>query len=101
MAASSKGMPAGIGSKAFSRAQTYSANAPNVPAAKRSVMTSSPSLKRVTAGPTASTTPAASMPTALSFGARKPRKRRMNPGFGFRPSRSARLTDAARTRIST
>src|SRR5688572_28821389 len=27
--------------------------------------------------------------------------RRTNPGFGFRPSRSARLTDAAWTRTST
>ena len=64
-------------------------------------MTSSPGLKRVTPGPTASTTPAASMPTSWFLGARMPMNRRTKPGFGFRPSRSARLTDAARTRTST
>ena len=34
-------------------------------------------------------------------GARRPRNSRTNPGFGPRPSRSARFTDAAWTRTST
>ena len=63
--------------------------------------TPSPGLKRVTPGPTASTTPATSMPTAWFRGARMPMNRRTKPGCGPRPSRSARLTDAARTRTST
>src|SRR6186997_3210537 len=42
--------------------------------------------------------PATSIPTLGSRGARRPMNSRTNPGFGASPSRSARLTDAARTR---
>ena len=59
--ASSDGIPVGIAWNAASGAQTYSANAP-WPNEKRSANTRSPSWKRVTAGPTVSTTPATSIP---------------------------------------
>ena len=63
--------------------------------------TSSPGRRRVAPGPTCSTTPATSAPRRGSRGRRRPRNSRVNPGFGYSTSRSARLTDAARTRTRT
>ena len=62
----------------------------------------SPGRNRVTPGPTASTTPATSMPSRGFLRSRAgPMKRRAKLGRGSRPSRSARLTDAAWTRTSS
>ena len=81
---------------------TYSANAPLAVRDTGPTNTRSPGLNRVTSGPTASTTPATSMPDALVPAARAaPGTGATNAGRGVRPSRSARLTDAARTRTST
>ena len=93
-------MPAGIGWNARSGATAYSANAPP-PKAYRSAKTWSPGLKRVALGPTASTTPATSMPRRGFLGARTPMISRTNCGRGSIPSRSARLMDAARTLTRT
>ena len=49
----------------------------------------------VTPGPTASTTPATSIPRRWFLGARRPMNSRTKDGRGLMPSRSARLTEAA------
>ena len=61
------------------RAATNSANDPPPmdPAAKRSVKTRSPGLKRVTPSPTRSTTPATSKPSCRSRGRRIPSQTRL------------------------
>ena len=81
VAASSNGIAGGISANARSGAVTYSANAPWLNG-YRSAKTRSPALKRVTPGPTDSTTPAASIPMRGFLGRRTPRNRRTNPGFG-------------------
>ncbi len=95
----SKLMPSGIGRKAFSGADTDSANEP-CPAEKRSAKTRSPTRNRVTFTPTASMVPATSEPSLVFRGRRTPRNRRRNDGRGWIWSRSARLTDAAWTRTT-
>ena len=70
-AACSKVRPAGLWASLSSRAAVNSANEP-LPTPN----TSSPSAKRVTPGPTATTTPATSNPGTGFFGARRPKASR-------------------------
>ena len=100
VAACSNDRPSGIGANARSGADAYSANAP-CENGYRSANTRSPGLNLVTSGPTASTTPATSTPTALNRGARSPVAALATLGRPYRKSRSARLTDAATTRTTT
>ena len=97
VAAPSKERSAGFGTKWLSSARTYSANAPS-----HQPHTSSPGRKRVTFAPTASTTPAASVPRIGFVGARIPFPmiRTMN-GLARMMCQSCGLTEAARTRTST
>ena len=79
-AASSKLNPAGMWASApASRTQTSSAFAP-----ERRPKTRSPTANSVTAPPTASTSPASSMPTIRRFGARSPVKTRLKNGSAAR-----------------
>ena len=71
VAASSNDIPAGIGWKALSFVQTYSAKLP-CPPTNMSPKTRSPGFSDVTPGPTSSTMPAASVPIPGSLGARMP-----------------------------
>jgi hypothetical protein len=96
-AASSNDMPRGFGAMALSaRTVTNSAKAP-----VRAPKTSSPDRKLVTAFPTASTSPAKSVPTLFSFGLTRPICGRPKYGVPLTPYQSAGFTDAARTRTST
>ena len=95
-AASSKLSAAGLRAKAaLSRAQTYSAWAPGL-----MPKSSSPASNSVTAEPTASTTPASSLPRIGRLGRRRPVKTREKNGCAARQPQSDRFTVVARTRIS-
>jgi hypothetical protein len=85
----------GFSASASSGTATYSARAP-VPAPN----TSSPGRKRVTLPPTASTTPAESVPS-LVFGVRSPICGRATYGDPVMAYQSAGFTDAARTLTRT
>ena len=84
---------AGFATSADSAATAYSANPPI--SARLSPYTSSPSRKRLTPGPTASTTPAMSDPRIRRRGRRSP-PIRAYPGDPVSPSQSLRLTEVAR-----
>src|SRR3990172_9560954 len=91
-AASSKVMPVGLcASGALSRTQTNSACAPKPMTPK----TSSPTSNSLTAAPTASTSPASSMPRILRFGRRRPVKKRLRNISALRNPVSVRLTVVA------
>ncbi len=97
-AASSKVMPAGLcATAALSRTQTNSACAPKPLTPK----TSSPTSNSLTAAPTASTSPASSMPRILRLGRRQPVKYRVKNGFALRQPQSVRLTVVAWILTST
>ncbi len=91
-AASSKVMPAGLcASGALSCMQTNSACAPKPLTPK----TWSPTSNSVTAAPTASTSPASSMPRIFRFGRRRPVKKREMNELALRSPQSVRLTVVA------
>src|SRR5919197_4615573 len=91
-AASSKVIPAGLcASGALSRMQTNSAWAPDPLTPK----TWSPTSNSVTAAPTASTSPANSMPRIFRFGRRRPVKNRLMKNSALRSPQSVRLTVVA------
>jgi len=81
---------------AVSRTTTYSAKAPPAPP-----KTSSPGSKRLTASPTASTTPAKSLPSRVSAGLPIPDISRMRYGEPRMKCQSSGFTPAARTLTST
>ena len=90
-AASSKVMPAGLCASApASRTQTYSAWAP-----LRRPKTWSPTWNSLTAAPTASTSPASSIPRIFCLGRRSPVKTREKNGFALRQPQSDRFTVVA------
>src|SRR5262245_10251723 len=96
-AACSKPIPYGMCARApCSRTQTSSAFAP-----PRRPKTRSPGANSVTAPPTASTTPASSMPTTRRFGRRSPVKAREKNGLAPRKPQSVRVTVDAWTRTRT
>jgi hypothetical protein len=95
--ASSKVMAAGLCASApRSPMQTYSACAPD-----RRPKTSSPTANSVTAAPTASTSPASSLPRMFRFGRSKPVKKRVKNGSASRQPQSDRLTVVAWILTST
>src|SRR5947209_1154458 len=81
----------GLLTSADSEAQAYSAKAP-----RQQPNTASPGLSCATFLPTASTSPATSRPSRVSFGLRSPVNKRTRYGVP-RKSRSSGLTAAART----
>ena len=87
---------AGLATRPCSATATRSANEPIV-----IPKTSSPGRKRVTAAPTASTTPATSDPSRGSRGRRQPSLARTRCGRPVIRCQSTALTDAATTRTST
>src|SRR6186997_2121413 len=97
-AASSKLRAAGLCASApLSRTQTYSAFA----LFPRRPNTSSPTANWLTAPPTATTSPASSMPGVRYFGRRSPVKKREKNGSAARKPQSVRLTVVARTLTRT
>src|SRR5256714_14711889 len=91
-AASSKLTPAGLcANGAVSGTQTYSAFAPDLMTPK----TSSPTWNSVTAAPTASISPASSMPRIFRFGRRRPVKKRVTNSSAERSPLSVRVTVVA------
>ena len=97
-AASAKVSSSGLWASADSGATAYSAKPPF--SWRLSPYTSSPTPKRVTPEPTASTRPATSEPSVRRAGVRSPPSRAYS-GAPRRHSQSERLTDVAKTLRST
>ena len=104
-AASSNVRPAGLSASPSSGAATYSANAPPLRHCMPltvSPKTSSPTRNRETRTPTASTTPAMSIPGTGCLGRRRPPPMiRSTYGTPSTVCQTSAWTDAARTRTST
>ena len=102
-AACSKVRFAGFGTIRVSGATTYSANVPMMLRSSSPGVpnTSSPTRKRVTLPPTASTRPARSRPGIVRLGLRIPEASRGTYGIPVRKCQSTAFTDAAWTRTNT
>ena len=97
VAACSKVRFVGLRATRVAGTHTYCAHTP----ATASPKTSSPGRRSVTPAPTASTTPATSLPGTGCLGLRSPDTARISDGRPVTMAMSAKLSDEARTAIST